>query len=72
MATSFQALAEKIRLTREELARLNGEQQTASEDEPAALNVLCRMSFAALGDNAQRALILKDFVAAAEENISAN
>lgn len=68
MATNFQTLLEKkIQLTREELARLNGEQQATTDDENVALNIICRMSFAALGGTAQRALILKEFKAVAEE-----
>lgn len=69
MATNFQTLLEKkIQMTREELGKLNGEQQSATDDENIALNIICRMSFAALGDAAQRALILKEFKAVAEES----
>ena len=68
VATNFQTLLEKkIQLTREELAKLNDEQQSANDDENIALNIICRMSFAALGDTTQRALILKEFKAVAEE-----
>lgn len=68
LATSLTELAKKIQLTREELARLNGSQASEVEDEQPALNILCRMSFSAVGDAAQRALILKEFKAVAEES----
>lgn len=69
MATNFQTLLEKkIQLTREELAKLNGEQQALAGDEDIALNVICRMSFTTLGGATQRALILKEFKAVAEES----
>lgn len=74
MATGFQAmLAKKIQLTKEELARLNGEQIAPAVDEQFnELSVLCRMIFSIQGDESQRWFLPKELRAAVEENLSAS
>lgn len=72
MATSFQALAKKIQLTKEELARLNGEQISPADAESTnELSVLCRLIFSIQGDESQRWFLPKELRAVVEENPSA-